>query len=105
MTVNTEPTEAEKERLEMIQKIADRADIVGFWYAWGRLDQGHPPVLGSENDPTPNTTSTAWTFGRMYAEQKRAFAAGEVGFSHGVPSAWENFVLTEGKSIDRPRTQ
>lgn len=103
MTITNALSKIESDKASTVQRVADRADLVAFWYAWGRLDQGHPPVVGSEQAGAVNSTDTAWLFGRMYAEQERAFAASETGHAYGIQTAWENFVLTEGKSLSTPR--
>lgn len=108
MTITNTLSKIESDKASTVQRVADRADLVAFWYAWGwyawgRLDQGHPPVVGSEQAGAVNSTDTAWLFGRMYAEQERAFAASETGHAYGIQTAWENFVLTEGKSLSTPR--
>ena len=101
MTITDALSKIESDKASTVQRVADRADLVAFWYAWGRLDQGHQPVVGSEQAGAVNSTDTAWLFGRMYAEQERAFAASETGHAYGIQTAWENFVLTEGKSLNR----
>jgi len=97
MTVTTPRTETS----DAIDRRVERADAVGTMYAYGRMDQGHPPVLGL-NDSGPNPTDSAWTFGRMYGEQERAFSEGTQGYAYGLATAWDHFVANEGKSLDQP---
>lgn len=64
-------------------------------YAHGRMDQGHPPVVGFAPEP-PNQTDTAWGFATLYARmheegQDRSHPRT---FVLGTQSAWEMFTET-----------
>lgn len=65
-----------------------------YWYAFGRFDQGHPPVAYRPGTETlPSATSSAWLFGRMWA-MLDPDASGP-----GLPTAFDNFVATRGHSL------
>lgn len=71
-----------------------------YWYAWGRLDQGHEPVVNAKiysTKGTPDTTTTAWWFAHLYDVHKTEAANG--GGSCGLPSAWQNFVASKGNQV------
>ena len=89
-----------------ITPIEGSDDLGAYWYAFGRLDQGHAPVAGqlhAENNPSP--TSTAWLFGSMWMQLQREYRdpEHERTYSPGMEPAWENFVQSAGHSLDRQR--
>lgn len=87
---------------ELATLVGDPADdLAGFWYAWGRLDQGHDPVVPSPGDTAASSTGTAWWFGHLYAEHR---AADRV-TTYGIPTAWEHFVASQGHTLDRKEVQ
>ncbi|MCI4659771.1 hypothetical protein [Cryobacterium zhongshanensis] len=80
-----------------------RNDAVGFGYAWGRLDQGHPAIVSLSKIPDlgirpaqPSTTDTAWAFGSLYAQMLLELHSPvhprTSGFS--VQGAWDIFAKT-----------
>lgn len=75
------------------------ADSRAYWYGWGRLDAGEPPVHGMSSN-----TDAVWKFGRLYGEQERAYALEQRGFAHGIQTSWENFRASGGKTIYREGT-
>lgn len=68
----------------------------GLVYAWGRLDQGHPPIVGFTVGERANTTDTAYGFATLYARMHQAWLDQNhprtVAYSH--HSAWERFAQT-----------
>lgn len=79
-----------------------RDDLAGYWYAFGRLDQGHPPVAAQLHaEDAPSTTSTAWLFGSMWMASQREYRdpAGRGGYFPGIEPAWENFVASGGRTL------
>lgn len=80
------------------------ADTAGYYYAFGRLDQGHPPVAILAPDRAPSSTATSWLFGRMWAAMQRDYRDPNVGgYFPGIQPAWENFVASGGRSLYRQR--
>lgn len=80
-------------------------DTGGFFYATGRMDQGHPAVV-READVTayPTVSITAWHFGRKWAELQRQYRDphGPGGYYPGIESAWDNYAATGGRNLRRP---
>lgn len=80
----------------------DIDDAMGWAYAFGRLDQGHPPVAIIAPDRAPSSTGTAWLFGRMWAALKREERDPNVGgYFPGIQSAWDNFAASGGRTLRR----
>jgi len=80
-----------------------RDDLAGYYYAWGRIDQGHVPVARQDGmEREPSGTSTTWLFGRMWMQAKRELDddAHERRHLPSIDRAWENFVETAGHSVD-----
>lgn len=79
-------------------------DLAGYFYALGRMDQGAEPVASVVSSPplSPNVTATAWLFGRMWAQIKSEFDDPDSrrNYMPGVAPAWENFVESEGHTLD-----
>lgn len=77
-------------------------DLAGYYYALGRMDQGAEPVAETRGDGSPSITATAWLFGRMWAQIKSEFDTPFSGRNYmpGVAQAWENFVESEGHTLD-----
>lgn len=79
-------------------------DCGGFFYAHGRMDQGHPPVVIQHGDRSPTMAATSWLFGRMWAAMKRDERDPNVGgYFPGIESAWENYVATGGRNLRHAR--
>lgn len=78
-------------------------DVSAYWYAWGRMDQGHPPVLGhlTLDDSKPSKVTSAWEFGRMWARAKAALRSGEQTYVPSLQDAWANFVASGGHTLYR----
>lgn len=78
-------------------------DAGGFFYAHGRMDQGHPPVATSHGEAEPTTTITAWLFGRMWAAMQHEYRdpQGRGGYFPGIETAWENFARSGGRTLLR----
>lgn len=84
------------------QEILD--DAAGYYYAYGRIDGGHPPVAGLITDGHASEVPTVWLFGRMWMQSQREYRSAETGgYFPGIVSAWENFVATGGRSVRSPR--
>lgn len=76
-------------------------DLAGYWYAFGRLDQGHAPVAEMAHvDGAPSATSTAWLFGALWMAAQREFRD-QGGYSPGIERAWDNFVASGGRTVQR----
>lgn len=73
------------------------------YYAWGRMDAGAPPVVVDDGMTTASAVSTARKFSRLYLAMHVAARAGERTTTIGIGSAWENFVLSGGTSLEYPR--
>lgn len=73
-----------------------RNDALGHGYAWGRLDQGHPPIVAVNEGDSPSNTDTAWAFGSLYAQMLLELHDPEhprlTAFS--VQDAWDVFAKT-----------
>lgn len=81
----------------------ERDDTAGYYYAWGRLDQGHPAVARQKDaESEPSGTSTSWLFGSMWMQGQREMRDRDHERRHlpSIERAWENFVETAGHSID-----
>ena len=81
-------------------------DLAGYYYAWGRIDQGHAPVARqATQEREPSGTSTTWLFGGMWMQAKRELddPAHERRHLPSIDRAWENFAETGGHSLDDPR--
>lgn len=79
-------------------------DASGYWYAYGRLDQGHPAVvIEPSHGPDPSQSVTAWHFGRMWAAVQHEYRNpdGRGGAFPGLPSAWDNYVASGGRTLYR----
>lgn len=77
-------------------------DSGGFFYAHGRMDQGHPPVVIHEGDATPTMAATSWLFGRMWAVMQHEYRSPNVGgYFPGIEAAWENFARSGGHTLRR----
>jgi hypothetical protein len=78
-------------------------DLAGYYYAFGRLDQGAPPFIEFEGDAVATTTATAWTFGALYMQANREFNDNEHPRTYmgGIQACWENFVASGGETLDR----
>lgn len=93
-----------EEMHQAITAIEASDDLAAYWYAFGRLDQGHAPVaaqLHAENNPS--ATSTAWLFGSMWMQVQRELRDPnhERRHSPSMPGAWDNFVASGGRTLDR----
>jgi len=73
-----------------------RNDAAGFSYAWGRLDQGHPPVLSVDQGHAPSATDSAWVFGSLYAQMllELHHPVHPRTFGFAMQSAWAEFAKT-----------
>ena len=79
-------------------------DAAGFWYAFGRMDQGHAPVvIQPSHGSSPSQSTTAWHFGRLWAAEQYRFST-EGGSSSGMETSWENYVASGGRTLHRVRT-
>jgi hypothetical protein len=79
-------------------------DLAGYWYAFGRLDQGHAPVAAQLHaEDHPSATSSAWLFGSMWMAMQREFRDNDHprGHAAGMEPAWENFAKSGGRTLDR----
>lgn len=86
-----------------ITEAETRDDLAGYWYAFGRLDQGHPPVAEMAHvDGSPSATSTAWLFGALWMASQREFRD-HGGYCPGMQTAWDNFVASGGHTLQRTR--
>ncbi len=76
-------------------------DIAGYYYAFGRLDQGHAPVAQQAVMSEPDAVGSAHLFGSMWMASQRAYRDpdGPGGYFPGIIAAWENFVATGGRSV------
>ena len=95
-------TEDERSLMLSREVASSEHHTAAYWYAWGRLDQGHEPVVNSpvySTRGTPDTVSTAWWFGYLYHSHRTKAAANQTG-SVGLPSAWQNFVASKGNQIE-----
>lgn len=78
--------------------------VAGRWYAFGRMDQGHPAVVcleaGKGGSPRPSAAATATHFGLLWARG----CAREPGIERrGVAEAWKNYVASVGHIVtNRP---
>jgi len=74
-----------------------------LYYAWGRMDGGAEPVVVDAGMSSASSVSTAREFSRLYTEMHVACRAGERTTTVGIGSAWENFVISAGTSVEYPR--
>lgn len=75
-------------------------NTTAYWYAWGRLDQGHAPLANRRiysTRGTPDNVTTAWWFAYLYTEHRNAEAESVV--TYGLPSCWDHFVASQGRQI------
>ena len=72
------------------------AEVRGFCYAMGRLDQGHPVIASLETNRAPSAVDTQMAFGALYARMLLDFiAAGHPRRSAlSIQSAWRVFAET-----------
>lgn len=76
-------------------------DVSAYWYAWGRLDAGDAPVVVyPTHSPMPSPTATAWHFGRQWAKLRAEQERGQRLMTPGIPTAWDNYVASGGRSLD-----
>lgn len=78
-------------------------DAGAFFYAHGRMDQGHPPVVMEPGDAAPSPAVTSWLFGRMWAAMQHEYRDphGRGGYFPGIEAAWDNFVASGGRTLRR----
>lgn len=91
---------------QAVNALESADDLSGYWYAWGRLDQGHAPVAAqTPTEDHPSTTATSWLFGAMWMQVQRELRDPEHPRAHGtsMQGAWDNFVETGGRSLDNAR--
>lgn len=81
------------------QDIATHKEVLATYYAWGRLDQGHPAIVAKSPTSAPSVTETAFAFGRLYREMHVRVATGKQVHAFSVTSAWDLFVLSNGTSV------
>lgn len=79
--------------------IATRKEVLATYYAWGRLDQGHPAIVSESPTSEPSVTLTAHTFGKLYRDMHVKVSLGEESHAFSVTSAWDLFVLSNGASV------
>jgi hypothetical protein len=94
----------EHEVLALIQRYVNEQKWAasGAHYAWGRMDAGEEPVTGHE-DSLPTTADTARKFSDLYTAMMAEFYARTRVSAIGLPSAWENFRASGGRTVDYPR--
>lgn len=82
---------------------AQKHDLAGYYYAFGRLDQGAEPLIELEGDGEVSASATAWTFGALYMQVHREFDDNEHprAYMGGIQACWENFVASGGETLDR----
>lgn len=77
-------------------------DASAYWYAYGRLDQGHEPVvIFPIHGSGPSQSATAWHFGRLWAAMQHEYRDphGPGGAYPSMQGAWDNYVATGGRRI------
>ena len=96
----------EHEILGLVRRYANeqRWTGQGAYYAWGRMDGGEDPVVGL-HDTDPNSADTAKVFSDLYVTMMTAFWERRRVSAIGLPSAWENFRLSGGTSLEYPRAE
>mgnify|MGYP007112270006 CR=1 FL=1 len=91
------------DRLDEIEAATTLANTEAYWYAWGRMDAGDAPPVGS-NEGCPNSVDSAWRFAAFYASQKKRSlereGRREGGVTYGLISCWEEFRESGGRRIE-----
>ena len=77
----------------------------GAYYAWGRMDGGDPAVVTFVEGSVPNAADTAHAFADLYVAMMRDFTERRRVSAIGLPSAWENFRVSGGTTLEYPRAE
>jgi hypothetical protein len=97
----------EHQVMAMIRRYANeqRWSGQGVYYAWGRMDGGDSPVVTFVPGAVANAADTAYAFGDLYVAMMRDFTERRRVAAIGLPSAWENFRVSGGTTLEYPRAE
>lgn len=96
---------AEHQVMALIQRYVNeqRWQASAEHYAWGRIDSGEDPVVGYADGEVPTAVGTGRAFADQYVTMMSEFYERKRVSAIGIASAWENFRVSGGRTIEFPR--